>query len=306
MASFNTIVRGDFKVLMEKLYDKVSARAYAENKQQWKAFYTKKTAPKSHVVRVADIRGFGLIPEVKENAHIPMFATKEGYVYEAEHRKFGGGFRLSQELIDDNRYMELGPYFSQELGKGAMETKEYEAVMPFNNGHSTFKFPDGQAFFSTAHKGVKKVTISNTLDTPAQISETTLRNMELVAANLTDDNGKRLRGKPSKYIIPEEMKYDFMRVARSEKQAGTANNDMNAFMYINGKVPVVTNQYLTHPGRFFMMVDKGEDACLYQRKPWKTRMIPDYTSESIITVGSERYLFFIRNYAKFVSNGAVT
>lgn len=305
MASFNTITRASFFRKLDRLYDNISMRARAENKMQYKSLYTTKKAD-GHVVRVADIRGFGLVPEVKENANLPMFETSEGYAYECIPKKYGAGFRLSQELIDDDRYEALGPVFTKELAEGAKETKEYQAVAPFDNGHTTFKFPDGQPFFSTQHKGVRGVTISNTLSVAAQLSETTLQNMELTAERATDDNGKKLQLKVEAIIIPNEMKYDMHRLTMSNQRPGTANNDTNAWKDMWGSLPVYTNQYLSYPGRFYMKTSAKHDACLYQRKPWKTRMVPDYISQSVIHVGSERYDWLIRDFMKFVSNGAVT
>lgn len=299
-----TLVRSRFGKLLEKLNDKVSVRAFAPNKQEWKGVYTKKKAD-GHIVRIQDVRGFGRIPMVEENQNIPTLITSEGYTYECEPLKFGGGYRYSEELIDDNRYLDLTILWSKALGKAAMQTKEWEAVKPLNNGYTSYKTPDGVSLFNSAHKGHGQVRLSNVLSTPEEFSEDSIESMKDLVDEQKDDMGELTTMDIKTFVAPKLIQFDVCRVLDSPMQPNLMNNNINAYKKLQGRTPVNFMRRLVHPGRYFVITTDERMPALYQRRAWRVRMRLNEANESVSNVGSERYDYFISSWSSLMGNGAV-
>lgn len=306
MSVANTLLSTRFGKLLERNLDGVSFRAFkGKKKPEWKGPLKSETGT-GHLVRYQHLRGFKYLNKVPENGDIPIFNTSQGYTYEAVFDKFAGGFRISEELMEDNRYLDLAKAWATQLGDSARQTKEWEAVRYFNLGHSTFQTPDEVAWFSTAHKGEGGINnLSNTLSVAMQWSEEAWEAIKIGIENMQLDTGLLADLEAEAIVCKDTLKYDVYRVINADKQPNTFSNNPNAGKAMDGVPTVYTMRRLAHPGRVYVKTSDEQQYCMVQRKAWKTKMIPDYHSQSVIYLGSERYKPFVKSWSSYFSNGAV-
>jgi hypothetical protein len=172
-------------------------------------------------------------------------------------------------------------------------TKQVRAANVVNNGfNAAYTGGDGVPLFSDAHPLVSGGTNSNTQDTPADLSETSLENAVIQIAAWTDERGLLIAAKPRKLVIPPALQFAATRILETQLRVGTADNDINA-MYTNSSIPegYTVNHYLTDTDAYYLTTDVPNGMKHFERTALTTSMDGDFDTGNVRYKARERYSF---------------
>lgn len=221
-------------------------------------------------------------------------ASGERYVYNQEHNEISLGFAITRKAIDDNLYKsEFGPSVMG-LRNAFLRTEEIYAADVLNNSttYNSAIGGDGVALGSASHP-VDGATVSNIASPAASLNETSLLNGQVaINANWRDNANQRMNAKPRRLIIPPQLEPTAVRLLKTELRPGTANNDVNAILSVQGGVPegyLVWN-YLTSQFAWFLLTD--QDGLVHMNRiPYETDMSVEFTTDNLLVKGYQRYSF---------------
>jgi hypothetical protein len=252
------------------------------------------------------LSGFGTAPTKGEGSAITFDDAQETYTARYNHETIALAFSLTEEAIEDNLYDRLASRYTRALARSMSQTKQIKAASILNNAFSTGSpIGDGAALCSAAHPSLTG-NQRNTLSTAADLNETSLEQMLIDIAGLTDERGLRIAVRGMKLIIPKELQFIAERVINSNLRPSTSDNDLNA-MKSMGMIPdgAVVNHFLTNPDAFFIKTDAPNGFKMFQRTPIRTAMEGDFDTGNMRFKARERYSFGVSDWrAVFGSEGA--
>jgi len=175
------------------------------------------------------LAGFGYASEKPEGGEYATDEGMEGWTKRYTMRTVALSFEVTEEAIEDNRYMALGAKYSAALARSMRQTKELYHANVLNNATSgSFLGGDGVALLSTAHPLMGGGTAANTLTSGADLSESTLEQVLVLIRKTKDDRGLPAMLKAEQLIIPPDNEYNAIRITKSDQRPDSANNDTNA------------------------------------------------------------------------------
>lgn len=184
--------------------------------------------------------GLGYAAEKAEGGEYAEDAGQEGWTKRYTHRTVALSFQITEEAIEDNRYVQLGSKYARALARSMRQTKEVYAANVFNFATDTSRLGgDGKTLLATDHPLVGGGTASNRLAVDADLSESSLEQALTMIRKAKDDRGLPAMLRAQKLIVAPENEFNARRILGSDKQAGNANNDLNAIksMGIFGNEP---------------------------------------------------------------------
>lgn len=216
------------------------------------------------------LTGFGYAVEKPEGGEYTTDSGQEGWTRRYTHRTVALGFDVTEEAIEDNRYMDLGAKYAAALARSMRQTKEVYAAAILNNATDGTNYPggDGVALLSTAHPLVGAGTGSNTLSAAADLSESSLEDALILVRTTKDDRGLPAMIKPKQLVVPPNEEFNAIRILASQLRVDTANNDVNAIKMKGffGSMPeVLTN--LTDTDAWFVTTDAKDGLKVLNRTP---------------------------------------
>lgn len=229
---------------------------YKEYPEEFSRVFEVESSEKAYEEDVLLI-GMGYASEKAEGGEYAEDQGSEGYTKRYTHRTVALSFQMTEEAIEDNRYMSLGTKYSRALARSMRQTKEVYAANVLNNAtDGSYTGGDGVSLLSTAHPVSGGGTQSNTLAIAADLSESSLEQILIQIRKAKDDRGLPAMFRAVQLIVSPDGEYNARRIIGSDKQPGTANNDINAMRQkgIFGNEPqVMTN--LTDPDAWFVKTD---------------------------------------------------
>ena len=203
--------------------------------------------------------GFSTAPTKEEGAAISFDDAQETYTARYTHETIALAtialaFSITEEAIEDNLYDRLASRYTKALARSMAQTKQIKAASILNNAFSTGSsaIGDGAALCSSSHPSLTG-NQRNLLTTAADLNETSLEQMLIDIAGLTDERGLKIAVRGMKLIIPKELQFIAERVINSNLRSATADNDANAIKNM-GMLPegAVVNHFLTDTDAFFI------------------------------------------------------
>ena len=238
------------------------------------------------------LAGFGTAPVKGEGSAISFDDAQETYTARYTHDTIALAFSITEEAIEDNLYDRLASRYTRALARSMSQTKQVKAAAVLNNAFSTsYPIGDGAALCSSSHPSLTG-NQRNLLSTAADLNETSLEQMLIDIAGLTDERGLKVAVRGMKLLIPKELQFISERVLNSTLRAGTADNDINA-MKAMGMLPegAYVNHFLTDTDAFFIKTDAPNGFKLFQRTPIRTAMEGDFDTGNSRFKARERYSF---------------
>ena len=240
------------------------------------------------------ITGFGAAPTKSEGASVEFDTASEQWTARYVHETVALAFAITEEAVEDNLYDTLSRRYTAALARSMAYTKQVKAANVLNNAFSS-SFPggDGKELIATDHPTVQAGTQSNEPSTAADLSESSLENAIISIGGFADDRNIPVAVQARKLVIPKELAFTAQRILKSELRVGTADNDVNALNSM-GMFPegYVVNHYLTDTDAFFILTDLTNTGLkMFQRRPLKTSMEPDFETGNMRFKASERYSF---------------
>lgn len=201
-----------------------------------------------------DLPAFGLIPEGTEYTYSRI---QPGINRTYTPQKFGGGFAVSREMVEDGRFDLVG-MMSRKLARAGRESQEIAAMNVLNNGFGSVLAQDGQPLFSAAHT-IGGVTYSNIITGNPDLSESSLQAaLAQFERAWVGNTGFINRITPRILVVAPENRRYAEELVGSELKPDTADNNMNSIRAVDGGLVVVSSPYLTDPDAWFLMGDPSE------------------------------------------------
>jgi hypothetical protein len=197
-----------------------------------------------------DVNDLPLMAAVAEGSEYSYTRPTQGYNKTFTPVKYGGGFSVSQEMVDDARFDVIGNW-ARKLGKSARASREIVAMNILNNGFTSEQSQDGVSVFNTAHL-IDGATFSNVITNNPDLSESSLQ-AALAQFERAFVNGRGVINSiaPRTLIVsPENHRYA-MELTQSEMKADTADNNINSIRLVDG-LQVIASPYFTDPDAWFL------------------------------------------------------
>lgn len=223
------------------------------------------------------VTGFGLAQLTAEGGAIQYEDPIQMYDKSYVHLKYTKGFKVSEELYDDDLYNVISKKPAA-LARAFRRTAEYLASQDFVNAFtSTALGGDGQELASTVHpRADGGSTQSNASATGITLTETNLETGLLAMRGQLDDKGMRIMAKADTILVPPALEKDAWEIVNSSGRSGTANNDAN---YYSGRLKVISWDYLTSSTAWFLI-----DSSLHELT-WFWRKRPEFKQDNAFDTG---------------------
>jgi hypothetical protein len=243
------------------------------------------------------LSGFGAAPVKAEGEAITYDNAQEAWTQRYDHETVTMGFSITEEAVEDNLYDTLSARYTKALARGMAYTKQVKAVVPLNNGFSSYTTGDGVSLFNASHPLVSGGTVSNRPTTATDLNETALENATIQIAGWVDERGLLIAAKPRKLIVAPNEMFTATRILKSEYRTGVADNDVNAIV-TNGTIPdgFSFNHYLTDTNAWFLITDIPNGMKHFVRAPMAQSMDGDFDTGNVRYKARERYSFGVSDY----------
>lgn len=197
-----------------------------------------------------DIVGLGDWEQIDDGDVLQLDELDEGWSTTYEHLTYKKGFKVSRDMLEDDRYH----VFSNQaklLGHGAAETRERIAANILNNAFDTdYVGGDGLPICSTGHtyktlSGTQSNKGTAALDTDAlKVGRTALQSQ-------LNERKQSITFSPSlSLIVPPELHDTALVLSNSRNEPGTPNNDINVSF---GRYNVICVPHLTSETSWFLV-----------------------------------------------------
>lgn len=203
-----------------------------------------------------------LFSEVPEGTQYSFERMKQGFDKTLIMTKYGSGFSVSEEMVDDGKWDVIAD-LTRKLAKSALESQEIQAMNVFNNGFGTVTTADGQPLFDQAHLLPSGGTYRNELSSPADLSDTSLREMLAdFETEFVGDSGIFYSIKPRVLLVHPDNKRLAMELVGSDYRVNDVSADngptnaMNAVL--EDQLLVVSSVHLTDRDAFFLLASPDE------------------------------------------------
>jgi len=264
---------------------------YKNYENQHTQIYSIETSDRAFEEEVME-SGFGEAPVKTEGAGVSYDQAQEVYTARYTHETIALAFSLTEEAVEDNLYDRLGARYTRALARSMAQTKQIKAAAILNGAFTTSIGGDGVVLCSTSHPTLSGPNLSNTLATPADLSETSLEQSLIDISAFTDERGLKIAVQGLKLIIPKELQFTADRILKSTLRTATADNDINAIRNM-GMVPqgYTVNNFLTDPDAYFIKTDAPNGMKMFTRVSLKTGFEGDFDTGNVRYKARERYSF---------------
>lgn len=254
-----------------------------------------------------ELHDLALFKEIAEGTEYSFERGKQGANKTLKPVKFGLGFSVSEESVEDGKFDVIGDHVKK-LAKSGMESQEIQAMNIFNNGFTTETTADGVSLFNTSHTLPSGGTYRNKLSTDADLAVTSLEQMLTdFETQFVGDSGIIYRRMPKVLLVHPSNKRLAKELIGSDLKPETADNNMNSFK--EEGLRVISSPHLTDEDAWFMLSDPSETGLrIIQRTAMQTKAAsPDvgFSTDSILYKARYREkIGAIHGYGAFGTTGA--
>jgi hypothetical protein len=261
---------------------------YSEFPTEYDKIFTKNTSRKAFEEDIS-ISGLGLALQMGEGSPVSYDSMQQGYIDRYQHVKYGLGFAISKEIVEDDQYDVVGKKKAQALAFSMRQTKEIIGANVLNRAFSgSYTYGDGVALIVNNHPNVAGGTWSNVQ--AADLSEAALEQACIDIQKYTDDRGKKIAVKPKTLIVPVDLDFEANKIMQTQYEVGTDNNTVNI---VRGRFPggIVVNHYLTDTDAWFILTDVADGMKYFERRGDSFAMDDDFDTDNAKFKATARYSF---------------
>jgi len=218
--------------------------------------------------------GFGKLQQTSELGGLDYEDPLKMYATTYSHLKYTKGFKVSQELREDDQHNVISQ-MPKALATSVVVTTEYWAADIFNKAFNTSytSYGDGKPLCSTAHTRVDGGSSqSNASSSGVVLSETSLETLRLQMEKALNDKGEIINFNPDTLIIPKDLRKTAQILTGSTQRPGTANNDVNIY---EGSFKVIPWTYLSSTSTTAWFLQDSRRHLLQ----WFWRIRPEFKSD---------------------------
>lgn len=266
-------------------------RSYNEHQIQYSDLFDIETSNKNYEEEGA-APGFGLAPVKAQGAPTAYDSESQYYIARYVHIAYSLGYIVTYEEMMDNLYEVVGKRRAKALAFSMRQTRENVAANVYNRGFDiNYKGGDGVQLFSTAHPTLAG-NQSNTLATPADLSEASVEDLIIQIMNAQNFRGLRIALKPQSLHIAPANVFNAKRILGSDLQNDTGNNAVNA-MKSMGMFPggAKVNNYFSDPDAWFIRTNCPDGMKHFERDIRPFEQDNDFDTSNLKYKKYERYSF---------------
>lgn len=293
MATMNS---AEFRDVVGPFMNDIFDGLYEELEEEWRPIFTVQNALPRRFQEDPFLYGFDAAPQKGEGVGVDYDAGGEAYKVRFVHITYALAFALTQELMEDGDHISMGTLYTEHLARSMVETKELVHANIFNRATNTsYTGGDGVTLLNTAHPLAGGGTFSNTLSTPANLSEASLEQLLIQMRNAVDERQKKISLKSERLIIPPSLEFTTVRLLESAFRTGTSDNDVNAIKF-RGMFPkgYQVMSRMTSTTNYFIQSNAPRGFIHKKRAPVTRKMEGDFETSSM------RYLSRMRFSATWV------
>lgn len=280
----------DFRSVVEPILNEVFDGVYDQRDDEYKGYFVVRPGTPRAYHEEPVLYGFGAAPELPDGMAVTYRAGGTLFIKRYVYKVYGLAFALTKVLVEDGDHIRIGRVFSEHLAQSMIETKETLCANVLNRAfNASYTGGDGVALNSASHP-LASGTASNLLTTPAVLSQTSLEQMLIQIGGAVDNNGKRIRLKERKLVVPQALKFQAEVLQKSVLRAGVANNDINPIRskgMLAEETAVVSR--LTSTTAWWVETDAKRGLQLMTRRKLEKSMEGDFDSDSMRYKATERY-----------------
>ncbi|MCR4279278.1 MAG: Mu-like prophage major head subunit gpT family protein [Candidatus Zambryskibacteria bacterium] len=158
------------------------------------------------------------------------------------HLKYTKGFKVSEELMEDDRYNVIKKKPAA-LARAARRQAESLAADRFNNAFSSGTGGDAKYLASTLHPRADGGTAqSNASASGIALTEVNLNTGLMAMSGQLDDKGMMISMRANVLVVPPALEKTAYEITKSTLRSDTADNDAN---YYSGKLKVIVWDWLS-------------------------------------------------------------
>jgi len=236
----------------------------------------------------AELIGIAQMTAKAEGTPIIFQTPAQGGKVRYTHVAFGAGFRVTEEMWEDDLYGQMVK-MPKQLGKAGRIVREVRFFNLLNLGFTTvFGFPKNgvnETLFNTAHTLLGGGTLANRSATDMDLAIASLEAAVLLFDNLVDEMGYPVDVVAKWLICPPNLKQVGRELLGSEFRPDSNVNAINPIRQ-DGLMMAFPNgcRYLTNSNSWFLTADKGEHDLQFVER----RALRFYTGEDFDT-GDAKY-----------------
>ncbi len=210
---------------------------------------------------------------IAESANYDFSAQNQGYDKTLSILKYGLGFSISEEAVDDGKWDFISDAI-RKLAESGKETQEVNAMSIYNNGFSSTTTPDGQPLFSVSHTTSGAAGAQTYANRPSVLVDLTFSSLKAGISdfrkNFVGDTGHKKLLRPKILLVPEELRLEALELLDSDKKPNSADNNMNSV----GRegIRVMSSPHLTDSDAWYLQEQPSKTGLrIVSRKPIETK-----------------------------------
>lgn len=247
-------IRGNFQDVLDPAIRQIFFDRYEQESQVMPQVFNVLTSDRD-VETDSAVSGFGKLQQTNELGALDYEDPVQMYKTTYTHLKYTKGFKVSQELLEDDQHNIIAR-LPQKLAEAVADTTEFYAAKVLNEAFDTSftSYGDAKPLCSTSHPRADGGTAqSNASSTGITLNEVNLETARLALEKVYNDKGEIRHFSADKLIIPVDLRKTAMILTESQLRSGTANNDVNVY---DGIFKVVPWRYLTSTTAWFLQDSK--------------------------------------------------
>lgn len=285
------MVRGAFSNLIAPGFRKIVFETYKERPTEGDRWINMNKTQRAYEEDFP-IAGFGTLLTKQEGGPVSYQDAIQGLLKRYIWTTFGLGFRITEEMMEDDLYGIMGAKMSKALGRSARNNFEIVTHSVLNNAFDTnfVGFEAAKSLISTSHATLRGLSQSNR---PATDTDITLPAIQAAIEHFHGLNDEA--GLPVMFI-PRFLHYSVgdhwivSQILKSEKLPGGNQNDVNQLQR-EGLTPLLSH-YFTDPDAWYVTAD-NHDLNYFDRRP------PRLTNTDDFETGDAKFKLTRRNGAGY-------
>ena len=260
-----TMVRGAFSNLLAPGFRKIVFESYKEKPTEGSKLVNMNSSKRAYEEDFP-IAGFGVLLQKAEGQSLAYQDALQGVAKRYLWTTYALGFRITQEMMDDDLYGIMGGKMSRALGRSARNNFEVISHAPYNSAFTTTVsgFVAGESLCDTAHDDLRGGSQGNRPATDADIALAPLQAGIENFHNMTDHSGLPMM------MVPKMLAHsvaDHWEVSQLLKSSHLPDVDTNAINQLaNEGLQPHLSHYLTDVGAWFLIGDEHDINYFDRRK----------------------------------------
>lgn len=285
------MARGAFSNLLAPGFRKVTFETYKERPTEGSKYVNMLKSQRAYEEDFP-IAGYGTLLTKTEGGGVAYQDALQGVIKRYIWTTYGLGFRITQEMFEDDLYGVMGNKMSKALGRSARNNFEIVTHSPYNNAFDTafVGYEAGVSLCSTAHTTLRGQTIANRPSPDADISLLALQASVEHFHSLIDEAGLPVVFLPKMLLHNPGDVWIVRQLLKSVGLPGGNQNDVNSLRE-EGLVGML-DHYLTDPDSWFIIADQM-DVNYFDRRQ------VTFTNTDDFETGDAKYKLTRRNGAGF-------